>query len=98
MAIDYIAEQRRLNKEALIQIEKEKAMERAKAREAAIAADKARDYEKFGSYGDAARKNMESGNVNPMGDTYKKGGKVKSSASTRADGCAQRGKTRGKMV
>ena len=28
---------------------------------------------------------------------YKKGGKV-SSASKRADGCAQRGKTRGKMV
>lgn len=28
---------------------------------------------------------------------YKKGGKV-SSASSRADGCAQRGKTRGKMV
>ena len=28
---------------------------------------------------------------------YKAGGKV-SSASSRADGCAQRGKTRGKMV
>ena len=28
----------------------------------------------------------------------KKGGKVKSSASKRADGCAQRGKTRGKFV
>jgi hypothetical protein len=28
---------------------------------------------------------------------YKKGGKV-SSASSRADGCAQRGKTRGKMM
>ena len=27
-----------------------------------------------------------------------KGGKVKSSASKRADGCAVRGKTRGKMV
>lgn len=27
-----------------------------------------------------------------------KGGSVKSSASKRADGCAQRGKTRGKMV
>ena len=33
--------------------------------------------------------------VNEMGDTYKKGGKV--SASSRADGIAQRGKTRGKM-
>ncbi len=30
-------------------------------------------------------------------DSYKKGGKVKS-ASSRADGCAQRGKTRGRMV
>jgi hypothetical protein len=30
--------------------------------------------------------------------TYKKGGMVRSSASKRADGCAQRGKTRGKMV
>ena len=34
--------------------------------------------------------------VNVMGDSYKKGGKV-SSASSRADGIAQRGKTRGKM-
>ena len=33
--------------------------------------------------------------VNQMGDTYKKGGSV--SASSRADGIAQRGKTRGKM-
>lgn len=32
-----------------------------------------------------------------MGEEYKAGGKV-SSASKRADGCAQRGKTRGKMV
>lgn len=29
--------------------------------------------------------------------TMKKGGSVKSKASNRADGCAQRGKTRGKM-
>ena len=32
-----------------------------------------------------------------LGSSYKKGGSV-SSASRRADGCAQRGKTRGKMV
>ena len=32
--------------------------------------------------------------VNQMGDTYKKGG----TASSRADGCATKGKTRGKMV
>ena len=40
-------------------------------------------------------------NMNPMGDTYKKGGMTKKmagggSASSRADGIAQRGKTRGK--
>jgi hypothetical protein len=34
---------------------------------------------------------------NKMG-YMKKGGQVKSSASKRADGCAQKGKTRGKMV
>ena len=36
----------------------------------------------------------------PEADTIgmKKGGKVKSSASKRADGCAVRGKTRGKFV
>jgi hypothetical protein len=34
----------------------------------------------------------------PQGAALKKGGSVKSSASKRADGCAQRGKTRGKMV
>ena len=32
-----------------------------------------------------------------IGAEYKKGGKV-SSASKRADGCAQRGKTKGRMV
>ena len=32
--------------------------------------------------------------VNAMGDTYKKGG----TASSRADGCCTKGKTRGKMV
>jgi len=35
---------------------------------------------------------------NAAGDTYKKGGKVKSTASARGDGVAQRGKTRGRMV
>lgn len=35
--------------------------------------------------------------TNPMGDTYKKGGSV-GSASKRADGIAQRGKTRGTNV
>ena len=34
--------------------------------------------------------------MNAMGDTYAKGGKV--SASSRADGCCVKGKTRGKMM
>jgi hypothetical protein len=38
----------------------------------------------------------EQSKTNAAGDTYKKGGKV-SGASKRADGIAQRGKTRGKM-
>jgi hypothetical protein len=33
-----------------------------------------------------------------MRGSFKKGGSVKSSASKRADGCAQRGKTKGRMV
>ena len=43
------------------------------------------------------RKRDEGENTNPMGDTYKRGGKV-SSASKRADGVATKGKTRGKFV
>lgn len=39
------------------------------------------------------RKRDTGENTNPAGDTYKKGGSVKS-ASARADGCAIRGKTR----
>ena len=38
----------------------------------------------------------EANRQNAAGDTYKKGGKIKS-ASRRGDGIAQRGKTRGKM-
>jgi hypothetical protein len=51
----------------------------------------------------ANRKRDEGENTNAMGDTYKRGGKVKKmasggmTASKRADGIAQRGKTRGKM-
>jgi len=36
-------------------------------------------------------------NTNPAGDTFKRGGKV-SSASKRADGIAQKGKTKGKQI
>jgi len=35
---------------------------------------------------------------NAAGDTYKKGGKVKATASSRADGCAVKGKTKGRMM
>jgi hypothetical protein len=38
--------------------------------------------------------NMTTSGPNPMPGAMKKGGAVKSSASKRADGCAQRGKTR----
>lgn len=69
-----------------------KAREEANAKKGAEALKKA-DYEAFGSRGDAARKGMEEGKMNPAGDTYKKGGSVKS-ASARADGCCIRGKTR----
>ncbi len=37
-------------------------------------------------------------NENAAGDTYKKGGKVKSKASSRGDGRAQRGKTKGRLL
>ena len=46
-----------------------------------------------GVIGEHQEKMKPSENTNPMGDTYRKGGKVKS-ASARADGCACRGKTR----
>jgi superfamily I DNA and RNA helicase len=36
--------------------------------------------------------------VKKFDENYKKGGMVKSSASKRADGCAVRGKTKGRMV
>jgi hypothetical protein len=47
--------------------------------------------------GRAAIKGMEEGRMDTMGTAYKKGGKV-SSASSRADGCAIKGKTKGRMV
>ena len=43
------------------------------------------------------RKRDTSENTNPAGDTFKRGGKV-SSASKRADGCAIKGKTKGRFV
>ena len=52
-----------------------------------------RQVQVFDSY-NRAKKSVEQGEkTNPAGDTYKKGGKVKS-ASARADGCCVKGKTR----
>jgi hypothetical protein len=42
------------------------------------------------------KENMEAGRMDAMGNAYKNGGSVRS-ASSRADGIAQRGKTRGRM-
>ena len=47
--------------------------------------------------GEEAVKGMEEGRMDAMGNAYKKGGSV-SSASKRADGCAVRGKTKGRFV
>jgi len=40
------------------------------------AAEAKQDYEVFGSRGDAARKGMEQGRMDQMGNAYKKGGKA----------------------
>jgi len=56
--------------------------------------------EKFDSFKPPKVEAMEDEEGRPLGVTteFKRGGVVKSSASKRADGCAQRGKTKGKMV
>jgi hypothetical protein len=59
---------------------------------ASTAKEKEKEKSFAESLGEAARKSLP-----PKGSGMKKGGKV-SSASSRADGCAIRGKTRGKMV
>ena len=60
-----------------------------------VKAEKEREKDRAGK-GATFKKNMEEGRVDEMGNTYKKGGAV-GSASKRADGIVQRGKTRGKM-
>lgn len=42
------------------------------------AAARKADYEALGQYGDEYKKNMQEERITPMGDMYKKGGKVKS--------------------
>jgi hypothetical protein len=56
-------------------------------------AEAKKDYEVFGSRGDAAVKGMKEGRMDAMGTAYKAGG----TASSRADGCCVKGKTRGTM-
>jgi len=62
-----------------------------------VNAEKAREKERAEG-GASFKENMDSGRTNAMGDTYKKGGAVRSSASRRADGIASKGKTRGTMI
>jgi hypothetical protein len=52
------------------------AQDYAKNRAVALAKKKAKDYEIFGSRGDAARTGMEQGRMDQMGNAYKKGGKA----------------------
>ena len=47
--------------------------------------------------GEEAVKGMSEGRMDAMANAYKKGGSV-SSASKRADGCATKGKTKGRFV
>jgi len=65
----------------------------AENKERAVKKEKDKDYEVFGSRGEAAVKGMKEGRMDAMGTAYKKGGYVKS-----ADGCATKGKTRGRMI
>ena len=52
------------------------AQDYAKNRAVALAKERAKDYEIFGSRGDAARTGMEQGRMDQMGNAYKKGGKA----------------------
>ena len=77
--------------------QKREAYEKAN-KERGIRQEAERDYKLFGT----TEQNIPQ--VNPMGDAVmpsatgmKKGGKV-SSASARADGCCERGKTKGRFV
>jgi sugar-specific transcriptional regulator TrmB len=52
----------------------------------------------YGGVGWDIGSQMAENKSNAAGDTYKKGGKIKSTASSRGDGIAKRGKTKGRMV
>ena len=76
---------------ALQQVEKAKVPEKEKK--------KAKSFlQEMGDFIDKHTSNLsESGSIMRNTDIFKKGGKV-SSASSRGDGIAQRGKTKGRMV
>lgn len=84
--------------------ERKKAAEAAKARDInrikdAAARSAYRTSTNFtGEAGMAIGSEMANQNRNAAGDTYKKGGSVKATASRRADGIASRGKTKGRFV
>jgi hypothetical protein len=60
--------------------------------------DKASDFSGEMGFKSPRSRNYDSGDRTPrMSDDYAKGGKV-SSASSRADGCATKGKTKGRMI
>jgi len=60
--------------------------------------DKASEFSGEMGFKSPRSRNYDSGDRTPrMSDDYAKGGKV-SSASARADGCAVKGKTKGRMV
>lgn len=71
----------------------ERAFESKRKEDAAIEAESERRSKKRAKLGENFKENMSLGRTDEMGNTYKKGGSVKS-ASSRADGCAIRGKTR----
>ena len=82
---------------------KERAEAAKKAQEAREAkAEKKREVRGVDSFDYLNKEMKRTGRLidykNPTEGDYRKGGMVKSSASKRADGCAKRGKTKGRMV
>jgi len=90
--------------QATYESEKKKAEQTAKQRSRQDVIDVAKDSAKrasnnfYGDAGNAIGNEMYNQRQNAAGDTYKKGGKVKSKASSRGDGIAQRGKTKGRLL
>jgi hypothetical protein len=73
----------------------QRAFENQRKEDEALEAESLRRKQKRADMGKNYKENMEAGRFDEMGNAYKKGGKV--SASKRADGIAQRGKTKGRM-